>query len=94
MIPAQFTSGPWAVAKGNTGFINVQAGPFLITPRWTGTASPEELEANARLIAAAPRLFELLERALWAIDKSGGFWGGEDAARALIAEVRGEQVSA
>jgi hypothetical protein len=97
-----FTPGPWYLTgEDDRRYIREEASDACIALMLDGGhvdpkfAMPEkEIAANARLISAAPRLYELLERALWALDKSGGIWGGEDAARALLAEISGEQVQA
>ena len=50
-----FTPGPWTVGKDGTGFINqVKIDPSIGCAYGRG----EEVEANARLIAAAPDLLD------------------------------------
>lgn len=48
-----YTKGPWEVSRRPDGLVINRAGIFVL-----GTNSNEEAEANARLIAAAPELFE------------------------------------
>ncbi len=74
------TKGPWKVG-GKTGFINQLA----IEPS-IGTAygAGEELQANARLIAAAPDLLEALEALL------EGNPSVVAKARAAVAKAKGE----
>ena len=72
------------------------AGDKPVATVWKGWVNEGEvgfpLEANARLIAAAPELLESLERC-FDIMNNGGTWSLEDqaAARAAIAKAKGEQ---
>lgn len=57
MATSNNTPGPWKLAAGR--LIETTSGGFTIGREgWTGT--PVELDANARLVAAAPELFEAL----------------------------------
>ncbi len=97
---AEHTPGPWR----STGFeYEPEAGWFVREARdsrYLAIASvrctyreTEEIEANARLIAAAPELLEALERALIFIGNTEDEFGDNlecgDIARAAIAKARG-----
>lgn len=63
-MPHSFTPGPWAsiIADGYTvrhPQIYSDAGP-VANATWLGDGRLDELNANARLIAAAPELLEAL----------------------------------
>jgi hypothetical protein len=56
---------------------------------WRASPHPETAEANARLIAAAPDMYEFIRQ----INREAGIVGNESlfyATNALIAKVRGE----
>lgn len=82
------TPGPWTLAGGRV--IETTSGEFAVN-RTTGDGwrrSPRELDANARLVAAAPELLEALRRCA---DRLGDMDCGDelDAARAAIAKAEG-----
>ena len=57
MATSTYTPGPWKLAAGR--LIETTSGGFTIGREgWTGT--PVELDANARLVAAAPELAEAI----------------------------------
>lgn len=57
MATSNYTPGPWKLAAGR--LIETTSGGFTIGREgWAGT--PVELDANARLVAAAPELAEAL----------------------------------
>ena len=84
------TPGPWELGAGRV-ITTLDAGEFYITygadkhrnPLWKSSFS--ELDANARLVAAAPELLEELKNAV-------GYVDGDivDAARAAIAAKEGK----
>lgn len=95
------TPGPWLLSH-NT---NWKTNPFSVTVRKPGvhnttvaniptrmTIPPQEQQANARLIAAAPELIAMLAKLVGAIDRmpSNPADGLADAARELIAKTTGE----
>lgn len=97
MSGGKFTPGPWESGYGE--FDGWYIGVFL--PR-EGNAKPrticriaplnnidEQDEANARLIAAAPEMFELLERAKFIIGNEYG-WTKQWEALKKKMEVKGE----
>lgn len=89
-METKFTKAPWFVA-GKTGFVNqIEIAPAICTAYGAG----EELEANARLIAAAPELFEAL-RMIAARDAHRGTVLLDveemDIVRAALAKATGEQ---
>lgn len=107
MSAAQFTPGPWKIVSygdGDNLVICEQDDTWRICFMATPGGSPgamAKIEANARLIAAAPELYEAL--ALFVAEyvelvESGdaGFWDAEKEskviiARAALAKARGEQ---
>lgn len=84
------TPGPWLFHEG-LGWCLVKAGNREVLKYMH---SPDhENQANARLIAAAPELLEVLEDLLYAYCDPGNQGGDHDekveAARAAIAKARG-----
>jgi hypothetical protein len=102
MSETKFTPGPWVVGnifeltfgvkRGNgTEPIGFVYGPSLAERYDVGRTAL----ANARLIAAAPELYEALERTLnWLASYPGegamGIGGPYEQARAALAKARGE----
>ena len=91
----QHTPGPWAyiVPDGHVvrhPQIYSDFGP-VANATWLGENKLDQLNANARLIAAAPELLEALEEIVSAADGDG--WSQLDAdlrkARAAIAKATG-----
>ena len=88
-----FTPGPWFVGWENTichgsgRFNEIPLSTGWIEGCWQGDDATEESIANARLIAAAPELYEALDR----------IWNGDGltaeaklAAQLALAKARGE----
>ena len=92
-MSTQHTKGPWRVQRQNpsptTGewMISGAKPGYLAEVRDCGSG---DVQANARLIAAAPDLLEALLRVLRDV-ASDGLDGWEDQARAAIAKATGEQ---
>lgn len=65
---------------------------FIATAHITANRSAEEAEANARLIAAAPELYEALDQILDDMGDDGPSCcqAAKDQARAALAKARGE----
>lgn len=93
---AQHTPGPWGLEDrddGASGYILRGADGDLIEyierSRYMHDIADPEQEANARLIAAAPELLEVLE---W-VENTGMMehGGGGDMIRAAIAKAKGIQ---
>jgi len=88
----KFTPGPWRVAdsgivhadRRDSGLYQPVADLFI-----TNDVPKMQREANAHLIAAAPDLFEQLERALAVIEKSSIIWMGDDTAHAALRKALG-----
>jgi hypothetical protein len=98
MNTTQHTPGPWVYDSfGHTSFaFNDNREDYSARIEWAPDMSDEEVDANARLISAAPALLSALELAADELDQ----WIGNDyadekthaaqnAARAAIAKARG-----
>lgn len=92
MIERKFTPGPWMLSGRTVYALNDQGFNRFSAQVQDAHTSAVELEANARLIAAAPELLEALE-ALTAnyADVEPGGSKNVDKARAAIAKATGEQ---
>lgn len=67
MKTAGYTPGPWKIsAKDLREVVNAAGLPVTFCPQHytSAAATLEEAEANARLIAAAPELLEILEQCI------------------------------
>lgn len=99
-----FTPGPWEIRDDYTqdhGVICVEHPAWdaidVIMPQWSNMDSPEEHQANARLIAAAPDLYDALQecsfRLAALVAASGDFSDVNakalDAATAALAKAEG-----
>ena len=66
------TPGPWDVEpKGSRNFVDGAAGLAVAYLGWAGVRERSEIEANARLIAAAPELLEALAGCADALREAG-----------------------
>ncbi|MGZ9981521.1 hypothetical protein ACXXCT_08635 [Bordetella bronchiseptica] len=92
-MTTRHTPGPWKcqLAKSGSGRLQV-SGPRgeQIAILWR--SSKDTTEANARLIAAAPEMFEALS-VLYAVaaEQLGDDWAAVTDAAAVIAKATGEQ---
>lgn len=73
MSKTAWTKGPWTRCTGGTvnpKIYGIDGRDGRAVIRWQGIAKPESLEsqANAHLIAAAPELYEALNRAMVELD--------------------------
>lgn len=86
---ATFTPGPWVVKHDKEGlpFIGVASDPWT----YPGTVATVEQEKDARLIAAAPEMFEVLSEQLHTLEMSKGYGFNEeyDKLREVLAKVEG-----
>lgn len=89
------TPGPWETEKHDTEFIEIYHDSILIAD--VLDVGPVDGKANAALIAAAPRLFEALERASRQLDifegeglSHTGRTEAHNLVRAAIAAAKGE----
>lgn len=100
-MKTKYTPGPWSVVKhvhdadgaAYESFSIIEAGHEKNWESWTlaGLCHTTQDEANARLIAAAPELLEVLENCLGNINPERGFADElEEEIRAAIAKARGE----
>ncbi len=87
-MTTKHTPGPWSVKKTNCGHGAVTAGTYTLRHNWDGLGSQEEMDANARLIAASPELLDALKLALEAHDYPGREGWAENA-RAAISKAEG-----
>lgn len=107
MSGTKFTPGPWRVEVGQDYYApsmqphvyvsseeTVCAATVVATMGTYGGIALEQKQANAHLIAAAPELYEALERALNFIANTESEFGIQldsgDAARAALRKARGE----
>ena len=93
MNEKRFTPGPWEYHSGVGPTFVIEAataGQFARVSRWT-QGNRAEAEANARLIAAAPDLYEALQAFIDAGDGHDDFTDEWPAARAALAKARGEK---
>jgi hypothetical protein len=89
---SKHTPEPWRYEEfGPNVIIKATKNPMLSVVHSLYHESREQMEANARLIAAAPELLEALEMML-EMSEMGGFGKAyaEDVARAAIAKGKGE----
>jgi hypothetical protein len=79
MTTTQHTPGPWRAEGWNNLVVNSYTGDtIIIQPGGSEYAKLEELQANARLIAAAPELLEALKGMMeWARRVKGSNPGPE-----------------
>jgi len=105
MSEARFTPGPWVVdsfstregefvgvySDDATGSVVAHVGPFSLVRR------PREIvDANARLIAAAPGMYDALRKALNYLENTESELGikleSADAVRAALSKATGEKL--
>ena len=98
MTEAKWTKGPWATRRGHS-VVEIRTTAGLEIAQTAGghywQNFTDEALANARLIAAAPELYEALELALMAWDHDGepnaiGYEHAMELARAALRNARGE----
>jgi hypothetical protein len=101
MSDTMFTPGPWECRK-NCDIISRSTGDWIgevtLFEALNGCIGMKQSRANARLIAAAPDMYEALEMAILEYGKPGGPWNVPsspgtwiDKAKAAIVKARGEQ---
>lgn len=96
MTKPQFTPGPWHRSP-NGDYITDNNNCYVVQVTGASELAKPIAHANARLIAAAPELLEVLERLIERIDINGGlgeYKGGKafilDDARNIIRKAKGE----
>ena len=95
MTETRWTPGPWKVNPKTPSTVVTPDG--MISVSWSSTDGHYErlAEANANLIAAAPDLYDALDRCLNFIENTEGEIGATlecgDKARAALAKACGEQ---
>ena len=93
MSETKFTPGPWKMYR-NGYVLSEETGERVCTPHSTLPEASKvsdhikDLKANARLIAAAPELYEALEDASDLLDRMGYL---SSEFREVLAKARGEQ---
>ena len=89
---SKHTPGPW-VFNWQAG--TVETGNGKIVFEFADPQEPPQHNPNARLIAAAPEMVEvlnvILESMTWEEKRSGTTYNGVDTARALLARIEGEK---
>jgi len=87
---SDYTPGPWGTKKTNDGSTAVFSGE---TGNWVAAvfkSTPITQQANARLIASAPKLLKALEHAVKIAEGvQAGCWDDLIEYRALISEATG-----
>ena len=80
---ATFTPGPWVVKHDKKGlpFIGVASDPWT----YPGTVATVEQEKDARLIAAAPEMYEVLQELAESMELAKNY--GYEKEHAMIQEV-------
>ncbi len=80
MAQAQHTPGPWFANKNTAGYYDISTGDTDYSPSFAAAhqnpymqVDADVLDANARLIAAAPDLLEMLKVAQLWLDVDGRF---------------------
>ncbi len=94
MSETKWTPGPWELAdKYNCTDVRAVDGPYVADCNASAAIDWRTKEANARLIAAAPELYEALEnlRKLYDTDEGCRSMPEYQAAIAALAKARGEQ---
>ena len=76
------TAGPWEVTEDGTGVKSNQKDVKIFVE--AEVASGCEAHANARLAAAAPEMFDLLER----LEESAEYWSEYDVPIGIVADIR------
>ncbi|MDT3468959.1 hypothetical protein [Stenotrophomonas maltophilia] len=84
---SKHTPGPWAYQEDSDAYTHIVRGPNNRFICQLAQVTSAEIEANARLIAAAPELLEALERILKGALSLPRF--AEELARAAIAKATG-----
>lgn len=102
MTEPKFTPGPWRfVDDGECSidtpgdntcrFIGKNSLPFAASFQHSAFGKDDICDANAHLIAAAPELYEALDRFVDWMNEEEGAHSLCDSARAALAKARGEQ---
>jgi hypothetical protein len=79
--PGPWRAEPWKYENGKRTVLTIQTNTDAIAQvldLWCPDDRAAETEANARLIAAAPRMLEIIERALPLLVRLGDFIGNGD----------------
>ena len=85
----QFTPGPWTLrANGDANSYSIDHGNHWVVYQCNGQPTPEENEANMRLMTAAPEMLHLLD-VIYANAAESVEWIRERIAP-IIAKARGE----
>lgn len=95
MNEPKFTKGPWSISRYASTHVVANERGICSAGNYSSNMSEgvlTENEANAQLIAAAPKLYEaleaMLEHAEWSTPQGKAAF---DNARAVLAEARGEK---
>lgn len=93
-MDTRFSAGPWHLEDTTIRSLDY----WPVCEMGLDIAMSKRINADARLIIAAPELFEALQQIVnsvdkggVAFDKSGEFWDGIEAATAALAKATGEK---
>ena len=97
-MSAQHTPGPWKLeTEGHGHLVNGADGRTVVYLHRSGVRNRAEIEANARLVAAAPELLEALHAARNALEHAAcgqfgiDFKSSLDVTRDAIAKAEGTE---
>ena len=85
---SKFTKGKWIIDRDGSAIFSDSEDCYVA--ELSPANSDEQVAANARLIAAAPEMYELLKKIL--DDTQNGQFAREDLLKELLARIDGEEV--
>ena len=85
---SKFTKGKWIIDRDGSAIFSDSEDCYVA--ELSPANSDEQVAANARLIAAAPEMYELLKKIL--DDTQNGQFAREDLLKELLAHIDGEEV--
>ena len=85
---SKFTKGKWIIDRDGSAIFSDSEDCYVA--ELSPANSDEQVAANARLIVAAPEMYELLKKIL--DDTQNGQFAREDLLKELLARIDGEEV--
>ena len=85
---SEFTKGKWIIDRDGSAIFSDSEDCYVA--ELSPANSDEQVAANARLIVAAPEMYELLKKIL--DDTQNGQFAREDLLKELLARIDGEEV--